>query len=68
MSGSKKSLVYRGDASRFNDRKVRNGVHYKYTITARDQAGNTSIRTIDVTPARGCSRRGQTRRCRARRC
>ena len=50
LSGSKKSVVYQGDSSGFNDRRVRNGVRYTYTITARDRAGNTSTRTIEVTP------------------
>jgi hypothetical protein len=50
LSGSKKSVVYQGDASRFNDRRVRNGVRYTYTITARDQAGNATVKTIAATP------------------
>ena len=50
LDGSKKSVVYQGDSSGFNDRRVRNGVRYTYTITARDRAGNTSTRTIEVTP------------------
>ena len=50
LSGSKKSVVYQGDSSGFSDRRVRNGVRYKYTIIARDQAGNTSTKTIGVTP------------------
>ncbi len=50
LSGSKKSVVYQGDSSGFSDRRVRNGVRYEYTIIARDQAGNTSTKTIGVTP------------------
>jgi hypothetical protein len=50
LGGSKKSVVYQGDARGFSDRRVRNGVRYTYTITAHDQAGNSSIKTIGVTP------------------
>ena len=50
LSGSKKSVVYQGNSSGFHDRRVRNGVRYTYTITARDRAGNTSTKTIAVTP------------------
>lgn len=50
LKGSNKSVVYRGDATEFNDRRVRNGVRYTYTIIAHDQAGNTSAKTISVTP------------------
>jgi len=50
LNGSKKSVVYQGDSTGFNDRRVRNDVRYRYTITARDRAGNTSTRTIGVTP------------------
>jgi hypothetical protein len=42
--------VYRGSSSAYRDTHVRNGVRYAYTITATDQAGNSSTRTIDVTP------------------
>ena len=30
--------------------RVSNGVRYTYTITARDQAGNSSVRSVVVTP------------------
>ena len=68
LSGSKKSVVYQGDSSGFNDRRVRNGVHYTYTITARDQAGNTSTKTIGVTPDPRLLAPRRTRTSRARRC
>lgn len=42
--------VYSGDAGGYHDTHVRNGVRYAYTITAVDQAGNASARTIIVTP------------------
>jgi len=42
--------IYSGDASGFTDMRVSNGVRYTYTITARDQAGNSSVRSVVVTP------------------
>ena len=44
------STVYTGAGAVYRDGKVRNGTHYIYTIIARDQAGNTSVKTIRVTP------------------
>ena len=46
------SVVYRGPGRSFKDTRVRNGVHYRYTITARDVAGNTSAQSIIVKPGR----------------
>jgi hypothetical protein len=42
--------VYSGDASVYKDTHVSNGIRYTYTITARDQAGNSSVRSVVVTP------------------
>jgi hypothetical protein len=42
--------VYSGDGAGYRDMHVRNGVRYTYTITARDQAGNTAVQTIAATP------------------
>jgi hypothetical protein len=42
--------VYSGGAGGYRDTHVRNGVRYTYTITALDQAGNASTRTIVVRP------------------
>ena len=39
-----------GDAGGFTDTQVSNGVRYTYTITAGDQAGNSSVRSVVVTP------------------
>jgi hypothetical protein len=47
---SRASTVYRGDAGAYEDTRVRNGVRYTYTITAVDQAGNATVRTVAVTP------------------
>ncbi|MGZ4181457.1 MAG: hypothetical protein ACXVUL_12360 [Solirubrobacteraceae bacterium] len=46
----KASTVYTGVGGVFRDDKVRDNRHYIYTIIARDQAGNTSVKTIGVTP------------------
>jgi hypothetical protein len=43
--------VYSGTATGFNDTHLRNGVHYTYTITVRDAAGNVTVQTIGATPA-----------------
>jgi hypothetical protein len=43
-------MVYSGDASGYKDTHVSNGVRYRYTITARDQAGNSSVQSVVVTP------------------
>ncbi len=42
--------VYDGTGSNFNDAHVKNGVHYTYTITARDVAGNVTTQTVGATP------------------
>ena len=42
--------VYSGNGTGFTDDQVENGVHYTYTITARDQAGNVAAQTIKATP------------------
>ncbi len=44
------STVYSGTGASYTDTRVKDGVRYTYTITARDQAGNTAVRTIKVTP------------------
>ncbi len=49
-SKARASKVYQGDAGSYDDTRVRNGVRYTYRITAVDQAGNKSVRTVAVTP------------------
>ena len=44
------SVVYRGASGSFKDIRAHNGVRYKYTLTATDQAGNVTVRKISVTP------------------
>ena len=49
-SDSKDPVVYSGTATGFNDTNLKNGVHYTYTITAEDAAGNTATRTSRSRP------------------
>jgi len=49
-SNSKDPVVYNGTATGFDDTHLTNGVHYTYTITAEDAAGNTTTRTVHATP------------------
>jgi hypothetical protein len=50
LNGASHSVVYRGHGTSFRDTRVLNGVRYHYTLTAVDQAGLTSVHSIDVTP------------------
>lgn len=50
LDGRRTSVVDRGGRGVFSDARVRNGVRYRYTIKARDQAGNMAVRTVDATP------------------
>jgi hypothetical protein len=49
IGGAARSVVYRGSRASFRDTNVRNGVRYRYTLTAVDPAGIASVRTIFVT-------------------
>ena len=42
--------VYSGNGTGLIDSHLKNGVHYTYTITARDQAGNVATQAVGVTP------------------
>jgi len=44
------SVLYTGAATTYRDRAVRNGSAYTYTITAADQAGNVTHRTVRIIP------------------
>jgi hypothetical protein len=44
------AAIYSGTANAYQDNHVRNGVRYRYMITARDQAGNASTTTVVATP------------------
>jgi hypothetical protein len=50
LKGSGPSKVYSGNGGSFRDRDVRDGVKYRYTITAVDRAGNETSRTITSIP------------------
>ena len=50
LHGASPSMLYRGKNRSFHDGRVSNGVNYRYTVTARDQAGNVTVRTLPVTP------------------
>jgi hypothetical protein len=41
-------VVYRGSATSFTDRGVKNGVEYRYVVTAFDKSGNTSAGAVVV--------------------
>jgi hypothetical protein len=45
------ATVYSGAGSGFTETHLKNGVHYTYTITARDAAGNVALQTVAATPA-----------------
>jgi hypothetical protein len=44
------SVLYTGAASTYQDHAVRNNSAYTYTITAADQAGNVTRRTVRIVP------------------
>jgi hypothetical protein len=44
------AVVYRGTGRSFTDTGLRNGVRYRYTVTAYDEAGNASAAEITATP------------------
>jgi hypothetical protein len=50
LHGRKSSIVYVGRGAAYRDVHVRNGVRYRYTLRAHDQAGNVTVRNAMVTP------------------
>ncbi len=44
------AVVYSADGTAYADRGVRNGVRYRYTLIARDRAGNVGRESVVVTP------------------
>jgi hypothetical protein len=42
--------VYQGTGASYRDTRVRNGVTYRYALSATDQAGNTTTRIFAVSP------------------
>jgi hypothetical protein len=49
--GQRSSTVYRGRGKRFHDASLTNGVTYRYTVTAFDQAGNGTSMVKAARPA-----------------
>jgi hypothetical protein len=45
-----RTLLFRGPARSFTDRRVRNGVRYRYEVLSLDQAGNTAGRVAAALP------------------
>jgi len=50
VKGSAVTTVYKGDGRSYTDSKVTNGVHYRYTVTAVDAAGNKASAERVVEP------------------
>jgi len=51
--GAPQTIVYTGKAKTYTDRKVQNGVEYRYVLTAFDQTGNNSTGVaVTATPKR----------------
>lgn len=50
LRGKRPSLLYHGSATSFRDRRVHNGIRYRYTLTATDAAGNATTDTVLVRP------------------
>ena len=44
------SVVYRGTGTGFQDKNLRVGVAYHYTLTTKDAAGNTATAAVTATP------------------
>ncbi len=50
VNGAKKTSVYSGTGERFVDRTVRNGVRYRYEVSALDAAGNVFGTVVSTGP------------------
>ncbi len=50
LRGRKLSTIYDGKAGSLTDRELKSGVKYRYTITAYDEAGNSSVKGVAVKP------------------
>jgi hypothetical protein len=48
VNGSPSTSLYTGTKPRFVDRRVTEGVKYRYTVTAYDEAGNAAARELRV--------------------
>ena len=52
LRGARPSVVFRGRARAFADRRVDNGRVYRYRIEAVDQAGNATVQVVRTRPGR----------------
>lgn len=50
LRGKRPSVVYHGLHTSFRDHRVKNGVHYQYTLKALDAAGNGAEHTVGTRP------------------
>jgi hypothetical protein len=50
LRGRKPSTIYTGRAFTFTDRRLENGVKYRYTVTAYDEAGNGAAKALLAHP------------------
>ncbi len=50
LRGKKPSMIYTGPKRTFLDRRLENGVKYRYTVTAYDEAGNGAAKVIQALP------------------
>jgi hypothetical protein len=50
VAPSAASVLYQGGGTSYQDKRVRNGTRYTYTITAMDQAGNVAQETVTAKP------------------
>ena len=50
LTGNKPSTIYTGRAMTFTDRRLENGVEYRYTVTAYDLAGNGTAKHLEARP------------------
>jgi hypothetical protein len=50
VGGGSKTMLHSGPTGTFTDTHVSDFVRYRYTITAVDQAGNVSVRTVTAVP------------------
>src|SRR5207247_10881492 len=48
--GAVPRTVYHGTGKSFTDKKLTNGLHYHYSVSAVDQAGNTAKAGATATP------------------
>ena len=50
LRGKKPSTIYTGPKLTFTDRRLENGVKYRYTVTAYDEAGNGTAKMLLARP------------------